>query len=268
MTFINKNLYQHKSLTNALLRLNDTIIKHDNLPDSRFLSEFGKIMDGVSSSNRKFDEKIINELKTTGNNFEVADELYHPSTDIFDGESYEYGITKVDKNDQFYYGNQEYVDGNVQCTAVYRLRFGDRLCAEIKNYHTLKIVDYTETSRPYPILDIEDLTSAGRYNSISLYNNTFVERLTSAGRIYSTSFTHTRYLSAGWDDAITSQGQFFGVKTLFTLKEFKAPIESLTGGGKFYNMSYPNNGIKYNDGPDKLTGGGIIINMEYDWKDE
>lgn len=262
MTFINQELFQHRDLTNALLRLNSALVRHENMPSDVLVKGIQELTDTI---NRKMDKKIVGEIDSSGDNFAVADELYHPSTDIFDEKTNRIELVTVDKNEGFYFPNLDYEESDVTCTSVYRLRRGDRICAEIKNYHTYHIVDYTVTSKPYPVLNIDEFTSAGSYEGMSLYNNKFIEKLTTAGRVYRLSMEHYRYLTPSWKEQVTSRPLFSGVEKLFSMVDVTAEDE-LTTSGEVYEISYPNRGIKYNHEPDEITVGGEVYNIQFNWR--
>lgn len=269
MTFINKKIYQHKNLTNALLRLNDALIRHDNPLDEKLEEDFEGMFGDVSSKDKLLNKKVLDGISTSGDNFEVADELYHPSTDIYDIDEQISGIYVVHKNEQFAYPNQVPEDDtSVRCTAVYRLRREDRLCAEIKNYYTLKIIDYTVTSLPYPVITEDEIESSAEPIRGSLAHNRFRDEIEAAGRIYSVAWPRiVAYKNTTSISSVTPIAEFYSVETVHRLIEHRMPVDMLLTRAKIMNMTYPTNVgyIKYTPLPDRLTSRGSIIGMYYNW---
>lgn len=266
--FINERIFQHKDITNALLKLNDAIIRHDNPPDEKLVPDFQRMFSDIGTKDLNQNKKTVEGITTSGDSFKVADELYHPTTDLFGVGELSLGVLKVDKLNEFEYPLDVYEDNSVRCTSVYRLRSGrDRVIAEIKNYHSLTVIDYTTTSLPYPILVIEELTSMGISSDGRLAHNRFADDITSGGRLRSMSFPRqVIYHQVEELERMIPTPEFYGVQTVHRLKEGWAN-DKIKSTGFVTSISFPAELITYRPRPDELTSTAFVSSMQWNWKD-
>lgn len=241
MTIINRTLYNHLLLVESLHKLNKTILRMRNPRHEPMSTDLSAMMDDLKGRDSESKIATINRLDTAGDIPRVSEELYNPSSDIFDGDGTITAnfLSPSLENEEI---NQNIGSDNISCTAVYRIKYDSDVYAEIKNYHTYLVTDYSVTSEVYPYILNDKLTTSAFITGGRFLQPSWGDNIISAGQIYSGSYP----LEVGYKnysiqhDDLETAGYMYGASYPLEISyESYSFNDSLNTAGYLYSMSYP-----------------------------
>lgn len=238
MTIINRTLSNHAQIVESLHRLNNAILRMNSPLSEPAGSELVKTFEDFANKNEKFVDKTIDGVSTSGDLPRVSEELYNPSSNIFDdtvqtsyfaapGEGS--GFADVDDT-----GTED-----ISCTAKYKIKHDGKVYAEIKNYHHLKYTDYTGYSLVYSpfIQDSLEVTRAS-LDDMRYLMPSFQDNLDIVGHIVSLEYPiKVQYDSYEFKEELRTSAGVISASYPNTLKEYSIPVESLNVSGRIYELT-------------------------------
>lgn len=263
MTVINRTFSNHLVLSMALHRLTNAIVRHNNPVTEPAGSELLNMFDDIGNKEQKANLSAVEKIRQSGDIKRVAEELYNPSTDIFDSDIVPAKVFPPDLGDPFDYPTEIGADDN-SCTSVYRIRNDGKIYAEIKNYHTLTVIDYSVTSLTYPVLAVDSLTSAGLVYGGRLGSPFAQDSLDTVAQIYDLSYPYEVIYSTynnGIENIETSayiEGMFFPSEVGY--RTYDNGIENIETTANITAMSFPTivAYIPYTIEPEGISSSGTV----------
>jgi hypothetical protein len=170
----------------------------------------------LDARNTESDVSAIVKLDTSGDLVKVSEELYNPSSTIFDTPGYSAYFPPVDIPPDAQTSIEFSGDNDIGCASCYLIKYEDDVVAIVKNYHTLMVIDHSQTSRPYPALLVESINSTPQVYGGRLGSPTLIESIDSSPSFYSASFPF-EYI--------------YTTKTL--------PVEAIDPTPQLYTMTFP-----------------------------
>jgi len=213
---LNQTLAQHTAITQAMSRLCLAFIRHNNPYHEPVNTDLHDMFADLDARNTESDISAIAKLNTSGDLVKVSEELYNPSSDIFDTPGYTAYYPPVETPPDAVSSVEFSGDNNISCAACYLIRHDDDCVAVIKNYHTLTVIDHSQTSWPYPSLTIESINPSPQIYGGRLGSPTTIEYLDVSPSLYAMSYPY---------------------EVIYSTKIL--PTESLDPTPYLYSMSYP-----------------------------
>lgn len=258
MTTINKSLANHGQIVESLHRLNTTIVRMLN---PRTDNEIIDIFNAFYDDNNQSIKKTIKEIDTSGDLPRVSEELYNPSSDIFDDDINTPYWAKPNSVDSGYEGFEEPIDDDIGCTAKYLIKHDSKIYAKIKNYHTLQYIDHSGSSLVYPLNSIDSIqVTSARVYSIQFPNINNTDELISIAFNSSLSFPQIlkdRYVT---EEKLTSSFAFISAAYVSFTKKVTTE-EYLKSTAKIYDIILDNNRIEYSMEPESLESTAAIYEI-------
>lgn len=214
---INQTLANHTIVVEALQRLSRAMLRQNNPYHEPVNTDLINMFDDLRQKDKEADSSAVAKLSVSGDLEKVSEELYSPSSNIFDQNEYNafFALPEVisgDIQESDFSG-----DNDIGCAACYTIKFNDKTYAVIKNYHTLTVIDYSQTSWNYPVLIIEDLSPTPQITGGRLGYPSFGDNLDTAASVLSLSYPLT---------------------VVYTTTQMS--VESLDPTPNLYSISYPN----------------------------
>ena len=257
MTIINKTLSNHLQLVESLHRLSNAILRMNTPLSEPAGSELIEMFEDLSKKDDQFVEKTIDGVKESGDLPKVSEELYNPSSNIFD-DNIQTAYFAKPKEKELEEGSGVGGD-NISCAAKYVIRNNSKVYAEIKNFHTLQYVDYSINSLVYPILVQDELKiDEAKINDMRYMIPSFTDDLDVTGFIASISYPiKITYEAITISDELTSSA---GIKyaTFPNKRKEYTLTESVITTGVIYNLELKNGKITYPIPQEGLDGTGIV----------
>lgn len=265
MTIINRTLANHIQIVQALSRLSLAICRHETLYYDPPVLDLLDVLNDVNTNDEESKDKVISEIVDSGDIRRVSEELYNPSSDIFD-DDYTASVIRPPKTDGSFDGRTYTPNSDdIQCTSVYRVVYDDRLFAEIKNYHTLKIVDYSETSLTYPILFRDDMVTSGEATGGRLDSPFFSDSLDCVGQIYNFYYPlEVGYRAYSLRDEIETSGYLYELDFPLIVGYQDTDLDDeMSTSPWMFEMSFPLEVayIKYSMEPESIETSGTLYAM-------
>lgn len=253
MTVINRLPRNHLLITDALHRLNNVILRHNSQRHQPMADDLIGILDESNRRDIESEKSTIKRLDKAGDIPRVSEELYNPSSNIFDMD-YRKTIFNIPWPKELKTTDTVGTD-NIVCTSVYRIRYNGKNYAEIKNYHSYFVTDYSVTSMPYPMTLHEEMTSSFNIFGGRLASPYSLDNMDSVGFIRSLSFpVRVDYRTLTFDDSMDSSGSIYSL----SIKKQRKDIERLNSYATVYSATILNNKIVYKTTPDNMNSEGYI----------
>lgn len=240
---LNNTLANHLVLMQALTNLNNALVRLNNPYNEPVASSLSAMFDDLNAKNVEADVSAIAKLETSGDLPKVSDELYNPSSDIFDTGGYTAYYPPVELPVGVPTSGEFEGDNNISCASSYLIKYNDVVLAIVKNYHTLVIIDNSQTSWPFPSLFVESLSVSPQIYGGRLGDPTFVEGLDVAGYVFSASYpleiiyTSTSMLSEGVDLTASVDSMSFPSSVLYA--EHAVGAEEIDSAPSILSMDFP-----------------------------
>lgn len=249
----------------SLHRLNNAIYRHEHSYYDPAGNDLVDMFEDLQTKDEEAKKNVIGRMGESGDIRRVSYELYNPSSNIFDDDSV-LSITKAPESDsEFSAPDYEAHTDDIQCTSVYRLRHGDKLFADIKNYHNLKIIDYSETSLTYPLLVLDSMNSAGESPGGRLDTPFFSDNLDVVGQIYNFYYPlEVGYRSVEFEDHIETSGEIYDLNFPLIVGYQATWLDDEMGTSPWvFDMTFPLEVayIKYSITPEEIETHGTIYAM-------
>lgn len=202
------------------------------------VSELLKLFEDSHANDEKFVEKGISEVDGSGDLPKVSEELYNPSSNIFDGDIQKIYVSTPTQRGMKQVEDHNEGNDNISCASKYKLKHNGKLYAEIKNYHTLTYVDYSCTSLTYIPMNLDSMDATGC-------------------ELFSMKFTQPLFKNS-LDVVCFIGGVSYPYKVTYSNYTY---IESLNSTSSIYSLSFPNK-LKRGYGSDSLNVTCILAGFE------
>lgn len=242
MTIVNSTLATHRHITEAIFRLQNAIVRHNVSVLEPHATELMAMFDDVNQKDEDAETRTISKLGPSGDLPRVSDELYNPSSNIFDTNTVT-SVILAPYSTQFYETGASSGLSDINCSSVYIIKNEGKVFAEIKNYHTLQVINYSVTSVPYPVLNQDAMNVNGFLFGGRLGSPYTVESLDVVGQLFEISYPLT-VIYTTYNNGVESMdvaGQLYSMvfPTEVIYSTYNNGIESLNSTGQLYAVSYP-----------------------------
>lgn len=261
MTIINRTLSNHAQIVEALHRLNNAILRMNSPLSEPAGSELLRTFDDFATKNEKFVDRTISGVESSGDLPRVSEELYNPSSNIFDDTVQTAYFAMPDEGTGFA-EVEDTGSTDISCTAKYKIKHDGKIYAEIKNYHHLKYTDYTGYSLVYSpfIQDSLEITKSS-IDDMRYLMPSFQDNLDIVGHIVFIDYPiKVQYDSYGFDEDITTSAGVISASFPNKLKEYIIQPESLDVTSGIYELT-STAAINYPVPPDSLIVNGRIYDI-------
>lgn len=240
---INSTLANHSIITQSLSRLSLALIRHNNPYHEPVNTDLLEMFVDLNQRNTESDISAIAKLDVSGDLSKVAEELYNPSSDLFDTEGYTAYFAPVELPPGIETSVEFSGSNDISCASCYLIKYNDEVVVIVKNYHFLNVIDNSQTSWNYPLLLSESISSQPNVYGGRLGSPYIIESLDVSPSFYSAAFpfeyiyTTYNYGVEALDSSPTLQSMAFPISVIYTT--YDSGIDAMDTTPNMYSMAFP-----------------------------